>query len=505
MSIKHVTQHIEAYLDHQLSLEERRLVEAHLATCPSCTRHLHDAQRVANELGPMLKTTLGQPLPPPALRQRVRQALRAADTQRQFSFPWAAWGRVLNAVGTLAIMAVLAFGAFVVIRGQPEGGANVSPEIQSLRPGNGGGELSTVNSTLRPTPPPEVTPSPTLPLASSGDTLPKSSPLPVNPVDGQTSTTPSVSKKIEAQNLLQPESGENKSNSPIVEPTLPRGTIAFAFFNPAPNRQLYETHLINSDGADHRLFPLDGVSEPALSQNGQQIAYRAWSEPTSPRSLLSSDLTGVPPHRIGGFWEDAQPDWSPTENRIIFASQREVDRRWRLYASWGDGTAEINLRREGKSPTFAPDGYRFAFESCDSTANRCGLWIGDLENSEYDSYPFLEDPLAKSPDWSPVGEQIAYMANPNDNWDLYLVNSNGSGVHRLTTNPAIDGLPVWSPDGEWLAFLSNRGGDWGIWVLHVDSTQIRQVFKFDGGTFTPPARSPYGERNWWDEQLSWSR
>jgi len=29
------------------------------------------------------------------------------------------------------------------------------------------------------------------------------------------------------------------------------------------------------------------------------------------------------------------------------------------------------------------------------------------------------------------------MANFDDNWDLYVVNSDGSNVQRLTTNPAV--------------------------------------------------------------------
>jgi Tol biopolymer transport system component len=220
---------------------------------------------------------------------------------------------------------------------------------------------------------------------------------------------------------------------------------------------------------------------------------------------LSGDLEGKKMFRVGGFWEDAQPDWSPTEDRLIYASQREGDRRWRLYTSWGDGDKEINLRREGKSPTFAPNGDSFAFEACDNTGNRCGLWVGDLENSEYGSQPILENPLAKSPDWSPVDPEIAYMADPDKNWDLYVVNSDGTNVRRLTDDPAIDGLPTWSPDGKWLAFLSNRGENWGIWILHFASGETRQIFSFDGGTYTPPDRDPYDQRDWYDEQLSWSR
>jgi TolB protein len=317
---------------------------------------------------------------------------------------------------------------------------------------------------------------------------------------------------LEAPNipLSQPESEPIAPAPPAPQltstPEPPSGTIAFAYFNQAPGRQVYETHLINADGTNHRLFPLDGVSEPALRfANGEyQLAYRAYSEPTSPRSLLSGDLEGKTSFRVGGFFEDAQPDWSPKEYRLIYASQREVDRRWRLYTSWGDGEKEINLRREGESPTFAPDGFHFAFITCDNTGNRCGIWVGDLDNSEYGSQPILENRLAKSPDWSPVSAEIAYMANPGDNWDLYVVDSNGENVRRLTDDPAIDGLPVWSPDGQWLAFLSDRQGNWGIWLLHVVTGETRRIFSFDGGVFTPPNEPPYGQRDWYDEQLSWS-
>jgi len=503
MLTKHVTPYLEVYLDNQLPAEERRLVEAHLAICPTCTSRLHTARRLADELKPTLTAALGQPVSPLALRQRVRYALNAAqDTPRSF-FSWAIPGRVFNAVGTLAVIALLAFGVWAVIQGQLPG-AGVLPEIDPLRPSNDGGGEQTAAVTNTPTPSSSPTPILTLRRSTLGDTLPKLTPAPA--ADGNSENSfPLTTPPVNEENVSQEPSQNGVDQTDALKP--PLGTIAFAFFNQAPNRQVYEIHLISTNGSNHRLFPLDGVSEPALrsTMGDYQLAYRAYGEPTSPRSLLSSKLDGEKPHRIGGFWEDAQPDWSPKEERLIFASQREVDRRWRLYTAWGDGTAEVNLRREGKSPTFAPDGFRFAFEGCDNTANHCGLWLGDLENSEYGSKPFLENPLARSPDWSRVGEQIAYMANPGGNWDLYLVNSDGSNVRRLTDDLAIDGLPTWSPDGAWLAFLSNRGGNWGIWLLHVASGEARQLFSFDGGTFTPPNRSPYSQRDWFDEQLSWSR
>jgi TolB protein len=402
----------------------------------------------------------------------------------------------------VAVIGLLAFGALTVIQGQLPG-SNVLSEIRSISPGNLGNESLVTTIIETPLPLTDVILVPTAPHFILRDTLPQITPLPAQVVEPDNSIPVPTVTPAGVETIPPPETQVQVSSAAKKTPT---GTIGFSFFNPAASRQLYEIHLINADGTNHRLFPLDGVSEPALHSTASQyqLVFRAWGEQTSPRSLLSSNLDGEQKHRIGGFWEDAQPDWSPIEDRIIFASQRESDRRWRLYTAWADGNAEVNLRREGKSPTFAPDGNRFAFESCDNTGNRCGLWVGDLENSENGSEPFLQDPRAKSPDWSPMDEQVAYMAEVEGNWDLYLINSDGTGIRRLTNDPSIDGLPTWSPNGEWLAFLSNREANWGIWLLQVDTGKTHRLFDFDGGVFTPPNRAPYGDRNWWDEQLSWS-
>ena len=515
MRTKHVTQTFERYLDDQLPASEKRLIEEHLSLCPTCARHFFHARRLRTELGPVMQAALGRPRLPAALRRRVHQHLNDSPKSRLPRLNWAGPGRILNGLGTLAVLAVLALAAFTVIQSQVVDFNDLS-NIEAAQPGE---DIVSESIPLQEVITPTVQAQPTkLPIhedVTLGDTL-KIGPVapesrPSEPDDagiGIASDEKAVGMgEVPLSNRLQKETaGLDIPGSSPGRVKDPEGTIAFSYFNAAAYRQAYETHLISPDGTNHRIFPLDGVSEPALRLmgHGYQLASRAWSEPTAPRALLVSNLEGRFLTQISNFWEDAQPDWSPIEHRVIFASQRESDRHWRLYTNLGDGSEEINLRREGKSPTFAPDGYRFAFESCDDSANRCGLWLGDLDHSEYDSRPFLEDPLARSPDWSPVDEEIAYMANPDGNWDLYLVNSNGRNVRRLTDNPAIDGLPVWSPDGEWLAFLSDRGGNWGIWLLHPGSAELRQVFDFDGGTFTPPTRPPYGERHWWDEQISWS-
>jgi TolB protein len=119
--------------------------------------------------------------------------------------------------------------------------------------------------------------------------------------------------------------------------------------------------------------------------------------------------------------------------------------------------------------------------------------------------PVVQDEQAAHPDWSPVSSQIVYQSPTSGNWDLYVVNADTSTLRQLTNDAGIEGLPAWSPDGKWIAYLSDTGGNWGIWIIRADGGERHLLFPFDGGIFTPRSVEPYGQRDWIDEQISWSK
>ena len=69
---------------------------------------------------------------------------------------------------------------------------------------------------------------------------------------------------------------------------------------------------------------------------------------------------------------------------------------------------------------------------------------------------------AFAPYFHPDGKRILFSSNHPDprgrNFDLWLVNDDGTGLERLTTDPTFDGFPMFWPDGKTLVFASNRGG-----------------------------------------------
>jgi len=97
------------------------------------------------------------------------------------------------------------------------------------------------------------------------------------------------------------------------------------------------------------------------------------------------------------------------------------------------------------------------------------------------------------PSWSPNGERIAFWSHRDGNWEIYVMNADGSGQTRLTYNLASDTYPDWSPDGKRIAFHSNRDGNWEIYVMDADGSSQTRLTNNPGNDWEP-AWSPDGKR-----------
>jgi Tol biopolymer transport system component len=116
-----------------------------------------------------------------------------------------------------------------------------------------------------------------------------------------------------------------------------------------------------------------------------------------------------------------------------------------------------------------------------------------------------------NPEASPDGQQVAFMSQRDGNWEVYIVNLDGSGLQRLTRNSANDGLPTWSPNGQHIAFVSDRDGDWAVWAMAVpdgtdtDGSQQQRLFGI-GGPLDGRVRdaAPHEIHGWVEERISWA-
>jgi Tol biopolymer transport system component len=61
-------------------------------------------------------------------------------------------------------------------------------------------------------------------------------------------------------------------------------------------------------------------------------------------------------------------------------------------------------------------------------------------------------------EFSGDGKTIVFRSGRSGNFDIYLMNADGSNVRNLTNNPAYDSFPAFSPNNDQIAFSSNRDG-----------------------------------------------
>ena len=91
----------------------------------------------------------------------------------------------------------------------------------------------------------------------------------------------------------------------------------------------------------------------------------------------------------------------------------------------------------------------------------------------------------RQPAFSPDGERIAYVTNKNGNFEIYSMDISGTDVVRLTDNKANDESPSFASDGKRIVFASDRDGNFEIYLLDTETGNQERLTKNISADYHP--------------------
>lgn len=314
----------------------------------------------------------------------------------------------------------------------------------------------------------------------------------------QPSPTPSATAASAAEPTATPEATE-EATAPPSSPVRLTGWIAFPVWNGETNE--YDTYVANVDGSGRQLVVVE-MHQPAFRPDGAWLAVNGERHEHQNLFVVRPDGSGL--KEISQHTEDELPGWSPDGKSLVFSSRMHVDKQSRVYII-DDVVYEGDYRALGRSLSFGPDDVRgenptwtagglIIYSGCNITVApaACGLYSMPAAGGVHPFKQLTENEEDTAP--AAYGDRIAFMSERSGNWEIYVMNVDGTGLKRLTNNSSIDGLPAWSPNGRSIAFVSNEGGTWGVWAMNADGSGRRKLFAIGGGGLPS---------DWQHEQISW--
>ena len=78
---------------------------------------------------------------------------------------------------------------------------------------------------------------------------------------------------------------------------------------------------------------------------------------------------------------------------------------------------------------------------------------------------------------APKAPKILFTAAPQSNYEVFIMNTDGSEKVNLTQHPANDQQAIWSPSGDQILFVSDRNDNMeDLYLMNPDGSNVRRVF-----------------------------
>lgn len=271
---------------------------------------------------------------------------------------------------------------------------------------------------------------------------------------------------------------EGADFDPDVDPT-----GRFLVYASTRHRKTSDLYLQRVDGSAVTQLTDDPANDamPCISPSGTQVAF--CSDRSGSWDIYVMDIEGGAAVQITRSPnQNIHPSFSPDGSQIVYSSFGSASGQWELVIVDVANPAVKRVIGHGLFPQWSPTDNRILFQRARQRGTRWfSVWTVALENGEAvrpTELAVSTNAAVITPEWSDDGRNIVFctVIDPQSDdstrpshADLWIMSADGSGRTRLTTGQYANLQPTWSADGS-IYFVSNRAGDnmETIWALQPE-------------------------------------
>jgi Tol biopolymer transport system component/predicted Ser/Thr protein kinase len=269
----------------------------------------------------------------------------------------------------------------------------------------------------------------------------------------------------------------------------------FVFNRSTPEKDMLV--VANVDGTDQKVIATrnapEGYDDPTWSPDGTIVAASLETFADGPQATViavpaeGGDERSITDQTWFGVGEIA---WLPDGSGLIFTGENPGSAQlWEIRYPGGEARRVTNDLNSYHGVGLTADGTTLVTQLNESSYN---LWTLSLEDGAQPVRitSHLKENVGQGLAWTPDG-RIVHGSAVGGNWDLWVVDADGSNPTRLTSDQALNGAPEVTADGKYMVFLSNRAGTVNVFRADLDGGNPVQLTRGTldvGPVVTPDGR-----------------